>query len=309
LFLSSTNKKINTAKALFDIGNQPTLGLFLNIQFIYKTPIMSPLKQAIKKAQATNRNLPFAIYTSAAEQRIYNIPITTPTLMVVLSGEKKLGKNSDIRCPEGNFIFLSTSPRGNMRNIPSKHEYLAIIIEFEFKDFEFLQQPQKQQADYLLGKLDSTLEQTLHQFIEWSQFAPESLWPLRRQEILQLLFYQGYDNLYSIVKLPGIAHKVHQHISNHFVASINIAELCNELNMSESSLRRKLNAEGTSIQEIKDQIKLALALHLLQTTFKPIGVIANHCGFQSQSRFTAKFKSRFGLTPSDLRKTRVIDSG
>ena len=72
-------------------------------------------------------------------------------------------------------------------------------------------------------------------------------------------------------------------------------------------IRRKLKQEGTSIQDIKDQVKLGAGLHLLQTTLEPIGLIAQICGYHSQSRFTDRFKARFGLTPSQLRKTKMTD--
>lgn len=69
-------------------------------------------------------------------------------------------------------------------------------------------------------------------------------------------------------------------------------------------LRRKLQAEGTNLQALKDQIRLGRGLHLLQTSFLSVGEIAFVSGFQSQSRFSEKFKARFGLTPSELRLTR-----
>jgi AraC-like DNA-binding protein len=53
--------------------------------------------------------------------------------------------------------------------------------------------------------------------------------------------------------------------------------------------------------------KLGLGLHLLQTTLHSIVLIAEKCGYQSQSRFTDRFKGRFGLTPSELRKTKMVD--
>jgi AraC-like DNA-binding protein len=76
--------------------------------------------------------------------------------------------------------------------------------------------------------------------------------------------------------------------------------------MSESTLRRKLKLEGTSVQEVKDQARLGLGLHLLQTTRQPISLVAEKCGYLSQSRFTDRFKKRFGLTPSELRKTKMV---
>jgi AraC-like DNA-binding protein len=77
--------------------------------------------------------------------------------------------------------------------------------------------------------------------------------------------------------------------------------------MSQSTLRRKLQVEGSSLQAIKDRVKLGYGLHLLQTTMEPVGIIAEKCGYYSQSRFTDRFKQLFGLTPTELRKTRVID--
>jgi AraC-like DNA-binding protein len=35
--------------------------------------------------------------------------------------------------------------------------------------------------------------------------------------------------------------------------------------------------------------------------------VAERCGYQSQSRFTDKFKQFFGVTPTELRKTRMRD--
>nr|WP_281358241.1 helix-turn-helix transcriptional regulator [Pseudoalteromonas caenipelagi] len=81
-------------------------------------------------------------------------------------------------------------------------------------------------------------------------------------------------------------------------------QICDSLAMSESTLRRKLKSEGTTVQTIKDRAKLGLGLHLLQSTDYTIGVISQICGYQSQSRFTERFKSRFGLTPTQLRNTK-----
>ncbi|WP_462154574.1 helix-turn-helix domain-containing protein [Pseudoalteromonas piscicida] len=56
-------------------------------------------------------------------------------------------------------------------------------------------------------------------------------------------------------------------------------------------------------------MKLGHGLHLIQTSYEPIGLIAEKCGYSSSSRFTDRFKQLYGLTPSALRKTRMSDSG
>ncbi|MFT5997355.1 MAG: AraC-like DNA-binding protein [Glaciecola sp.] len=46
---------------------------------------------------------------------------------------------------------------------------------------------------------------------------------------------------------------------------------------------------------------------MLQTPQDSLDMIAEKCGYQFQSRFTDRFKARFGLTPSELRKTKMED--
>ncbi len=53
--------------------------------------------------------LPFSIYSAYQEQRIKNVPIAKPLLIVILKGVKELGSRGDIECFSGSFIFLSNS--------------------------------------------------------------------------------------------------------------------------------------------------------------------------------------------------------
>lgn len=74
--------------------------------------------------------------------------------------------------------------------------------------------------------------------------------------------------------------------------------------MSESTLYRKLKAEGENIQKLKEKILMGKAIHLLQTTNLSIERISEQVGYASSLRFSQRFKSYFGLTPRDLRNTR-----
>ena len=80
-------------------------------------------------------NLPFSVYSSYREQTITNVPILKPLLIFILSDKKQLGKHGVIECLSGSFVFLSNSPRIDMRNIPIQEEYFAVIIDFEYEDF------------------------------------------------------------------------------------------------------------------------------------------------------------------------------
>ena len=49
---------------------------------------------------------------------------------------------------------------------------------------------------------------------------------------------------------------------------------------------------------------LERALALVQTSSLPIGQVAEACGYASASRFSARFRTRFGCTPRSLRAAR-----
>lgn len=268
---------------------------------------MANLLSAIKNTLNEKRELPFAVYTSIKEQKLLNVPIAKPLLIVVLNGDKELGVDNELICHSGEFIFLSDSPAINIRNIPKDQEYLALLIEFDYQDFNGLQINASNKKDYFFGKTTSTLEKCLQQFVEISSWTPKEVWSLRKREIISLLCHMGYTEILSLLGSFKIKDRLHEMFVDQGFNELTIEHICGKLAMSESTLRRKLKLEGTGVQEIKNQARLGLALHLLQTTGNPIGVIADKCGYQSQSRFTERFKRQFGLTPSELRKTKMTD--
>ncbi|WP_221801918.1 helix-turn-helix transcriptional regulator [Oceanobacter mangrovi] len=280
---------------------------------------MNSLLETARTLAEQGTDLPFAVYSSVDEQHLVNIPIIKPVMVCVLAGSKRLGANLEISCQAGEFVFIANDPSVTMRNIPANTRYFAVFIEFEFEDFVGLGSavesaaecspagllPAQGQAQQLIiGKMTAPFMAALQQFVECSTFVPPGLWAGRRRELLQLLIWQGYRQIADIVASPNVRHTLHQMISADVTHDWTITELADRLAMSESTLRRKLSAEGTGFQAIKDGARLGQGLHLVQTTLDPIGLVAERCGYQSQSRFTDKFKQLFGMTPTDLRKTR-----
>lgn len=269
---------------------------------------MQNLITLVKETLSKKADLPFSVYSSNHVQNLLNVPVVKPLLIVVLDGEKNLGQENEILCPAGSFIFLSDSPSINMRNIPKDKEYFALLIGFEYQDFDGVHLVKSDNKPFCLGEITVELEKSLQQFVEWSSFSPKEMWPLRRKEIIQLLCHLGHKDILSMVTTTKVATKLHAILGAEPAADISINEICNQLAMSESTLRRKLSTENTTIQEVKDQVRLGLGLHLLQTTTVSIALIAEQCGYLSQSRFSERFKGRFGLTPSQLRKTKQMDN-
>jgi AraC-like DNA-binding protein len=268
---------------------------------------MNDLLNSIKDMLPESDELPFAVYTSAHEQKLLNVPIAKPLLIVVISGYKELGKNNEITCHTGEFIFLSDSPSINMRNIPKDNAYFALLIEFSYEDFDGIPSIDNEKSDHFIGKVTLALEKCLQQFVESANWAPKNICALRKKEILMLLYHLGHTEVVSMMDKQKVSHRLHDLFHEKKFLDVTTSYICVHLAMSESTLRRKLISEGTSIQDITDRARLGLGLHLLQTTAKPIGLVSERCGYHSQSRFTDRFKAHFGLTPSELRKTKMTD--
>lgn len=270
---------------------------------------MIELKERLKARLPIDPKMPFSVYSALEDQHILNVPIVKPLLICVLDGKKELGSGEKDICETGDFIFLSNTPNINMRNVSQGSEYFALLIEFDYQDFSIFQQRSARSKDYFGGQITSLMSNTLAQFIEWVTCAPEHMWSSRKQEILKLILHMGFEEVTSIAEPPSLSHKVEQLITTNMLADSTAEQIADRLAMSESTLRRKLTSEGTHFQAIKDRVKLGRGLHLLQSTETAIGLIAEQCGYLSQSRFTDKFKILFGLTPSELRKTRMRVSG
>jgi AraC-like DNA-binding protein len=268
------------------------------------------LISAIKQTFNNNQSLPFAVYTSVKEQHILNVPIVKPLLIVVLSGSKHLGSSSDLICQAGDFVVLSDNSSLTMRNIPEDEEYLALLIEFEHDELNDFRSAYSKlpifenNKHHCYGKTTQVLAECLTQFVECVAWAPASVLTNRKKEILALLLSIGHTDILSLSGHTKVSHQVHDMYNNTPEFDLPLDVICERVAMSESTLRRKLKTEGTSLQQIKDQARLGLGLHLLQTTQHSIGLIAEKCGYQSHTKFTARFKSRFGLTPSELRQTK-----
>jgi AraC family transcriptional regulator of adaptative response / DNA-3-methyladenine glycosylase II len=89
----------------------------------------------------------------------------------------------------------------------------------------------------------------------------------------------------------------------------NVAQLARELAVSERHLRRALEREmGVSPVELAQTHRLLLAKRLLADTSLAITQVAYASGFQSLRRFNSVFRERYGMSPSDLRRSpRVSD--
>ncbi|WP_255611662.1 AraC family transcriptional regulator [Marinobacterium arenosum] len=82
-------------------------------------------------------------------------------------------------------------------------------------------------------------------------------------------------------------------------------EVAQALNMSVSTLRRRLQEEATSFQRIKDECRKEAALNYMNSPQLSINEVARLMGFDEPSAFFRSFKKWTGMTPGDYRRSPI----
>lgn len=86
-------------------------------------------------------------------------------------------------------------------------------------------------------------------------------------------------------------------------------EVANRLNMSVSTLRRRLLEEDTSYQKIKDECRKNAALGYINSPQLSINDVASLMGFDEPSAFFRSFKKWTGMTPGEYRRSDAYREG
>ena len=116
---------------------------------------------------------------------------------------------------------------------------------------------------------------------------PILVWPYRRDRLLSR----------QVARLLQAPRQVHGACGAPTAES-----LAAELGLSARSLHRQLRAEGASVQQLKDEARLARASDLLLRTALPVARIAGLCGFASDKSFARAFRQWTGHSPQEHRR-------
>ena len=99
--------------------------------------------------------------------------------------------------------------------------------------------------------------------------------------------------------------KVRRFLVQKRTFDVTLDDAAKGLFMSSRSLSRRLSAEGTSFQTIKDEMRRDLAIQRLVKTHDSIGHIASTVGFDNLPSFHRAFHAWTASTPSAYRRRRA----
>ena len=127
--------------------------------------------------------------------------------------------------------------------------------------------------------------------------------PVARQRLLEVLHWLLEDGivLRSAPVHPGVSTRVRALVARHLGGPWPADRVAGELALSQSTLRRRLAEEDTSLTDLLAEARMSAALTLLQATSRPVADIAQAVGYESPSRFAVRFRQRFGFAPTAVR--------
>lgn len=245
-----------------------------------------------------------------------NLVIENAMLVVVMRGTKMLiSPHVDLKIKEGDAVLLTDGAVFDVANIPApdgRYEALWISFDPAFISFDrnlstasknINARTDKKDA-YAVGDLqppfmnavattanairdrgvsDDIVRHRLNEIRLWLR-ERNIPWPHHRTYTLS----------------AKLRHKLAASPNEQWTTEL----LARHFAMSEATLRRHLAAEGTSLTTLIVDVSMTFALTLLQSTDKPIEQIAYASGYQSASRFSIRFRERFGFAPSEIRGHR-----
>lgn len=131
---------------------------------------------------------------------------------------------------------------------------------------------------------------------------PASIATHRLEEVLVWLRERGFQ--FPQPDAASLVQQVRRLLGTDPSAEWSMEDVARETATSIATLRRKLAAEGTQFRELLHDVRMSHALALLQNTDEPVLQVALATGYASASRFTARFRARFGYLPTDIRGQR-----
>lgn len=108
----------------------------------------------------------------------------------------------------------------------------------------------------------------------------------------------------AVSKYPPALRKMLDFIGTHLNSSLTLQTLCGESHCSLSSLNRlfRRHLETSPIDYIVNR-RLERAKHLMKMHDLSLKEIADQCGYKTESFFSRSFKSKYGVSPKEYRKS------
>lgn len=244
------------------------------------------------------------------------VPFDHPVLIVVQRGTKTLrAPGCEWVVPAGHAIAINRGQTLDIRNLPDAggcyearwlvwDESLLALHRAEARSGHPAESTTSRpiRSAWPLGAPGPTFMQAVDAAIA-TILQPEAT-PLEvaRHRMRELLVWVATcDGHFESAELTTVQQRVRSLLTAAPHRAWTAARVGTELAMSEATLRRRLMAEDVKLSELLVDVRMSLALTLLQATSRQVAQIATDVGYDSPSRFALRFRQRFGFAPTTVR--------
>lgn len=246
---------------------------------------------------------------AAQRYRLSTLTVRDDLLVIVLKGCKGLHTSQSVlTASQSEGVMIARGTQWDVVNDPrGSSQYEALVLSFSdvlIRQFNELY-PVEHTAcvsDAKVLIVDDALRDAMQRMLPPDSVRctlPATLLTHRAMEVLLLLSLQGLR--FASPQTLSWSDKVRRLVAQRPHADWSVEVLCQMFHLSESTLRRRLTSSGTTLAGLVREVRLEVALGMLQTTSYQVGEVAQRCGWDSHSRFSAAFQSRWGVTPSIVR--------
>ena len=240
-------------------------------------------------------------------QQLRNVRIHSPSIIQIITGSKRLfWKDAAVDISSSQVLLCEASASLCFENLPQKGRFLSRMFSFHCQPSNAMLELSTQRAstqDSPTLSMDRALHDTLNTLF---LFDLNTISQATQTFLVMALFQQLAEKgvLHQLFRNTSVLSQKLSHYLSHAPGNEHALETVAErFAMSRATLIRKLKQEGTQYREVLAEVRLSHALHLMQGGNGNVLSLAQQCGYQSASRFSQRFKGKFGVTPADYMKT------
>lgn len=280
------------------------------------TNSLNQLKTLFKQLVSSGKDLSdfgFTCYCEKTALETMREIFFNPSLLIVLTGSLHvvIGSNK-YQLKPGDMLVLPEAEvyfSGKMKN-NDKASWVAVTFKKDVLDsfinlygellmsFNYASSPKAEISPVIINVIYQWL------FLGESHRPSSYIRVHRQMELLLLLVERGVGKSIFFIENTSWKHKVIQLLGIDPGVDWNMKDVSSKIGVSVATLRRRLKEEEVSFQKLLEDVRLDSGFKLLRKTDWKVGRISQEVGYQSQSRFGERFKLRYGVKPSELRKNK-----
>lgn len=238
-------------------------------------------------------------------QRLVAVPFAELAVIHVRSGRKRIGDGRQHdEVPAGSYLAVAPGQLLQVENLPATDgPYAAVCLSVAHEsltDFAAVDAAVPPATPWAVLPAQTALNQAFaHAEQGLADQLPEVLLRHRVAELLAAMTLAGFRP--RLDRALSARERVRLLLAAHPARSWRVEDVARQFAVSPATLRRHLAAESTNFRGILEEVRLSHGLAQVQGTTRPLKLIAADCGYASPSRFSTRFRERFGTAPSTLR--------